>query len=132
MDQVIIKRKITIFFQEINHIHRCQIDVKGDTILQWNVFSLSDSVSTNIHLEKCKLDLTPYRSDQIRSVSQSSPTLCNPMNHSMPGLPVHHQHPECTQTHVHHRVSDAIQPSHPLASPSPPAPNPSQHQSLFQ
>ena len=53
------------------------------------------------------------------------------MNRSTPGLPVHHQLPEFTQTHVH-RVSDAIQPSHPLLSPSPPAPNPSQHQSLFQ
>src|SRR5574342_210265 len=71
------------------------------------------------------------RSDQIRSVTQSCPTLCDPMNRSMPGLPVHHQLPEFTQTHVH-RVSDAIQPSHPLSSPSPPAPNPSQHQSLFQ
>ena len=68
---------------------------------------------------------------QFSSVTQSCPTLCNPMNRSMPGLPVHHQLPEFTQTHVH-RVSDAIQPSHPLASPSPPAPNPSQHQSLFQ
>ena len=57
--------------------------------------------------------------------------LCDPMNCSMPGLPVHHQLPEFTQTHVH-RVGDAIQPSHPLSSPSPPAPNPSQHQSLFQ
>ena len=56
---------------------------------------------------------------------------CNPMNLSTPGLPVHHQLPEFTQTHVH-RVSDAIQPSHPLLSPSSPAPNPSQHQSLFQ
>ena len=65
------------------------------------------------------------------SVSQSCPTLCDPMIHSTPGLPVHHQFPEFTQTHVH-RVSDAIQPSHPLSSPSPPAPNLSQHQSLFQ
>ena len=70
------------------------------------------------------------RSDQIRSVAQWCPTLCDPMNHSTPGLHVHHQLPEFTQTHVH-RVSDAIQPSHPL-SPSPPAPSPSQHQSLFQ
>ena len=69
--------------------------------------------------------------DQIRSVTQSCPTLCDPMNCSTPGLPVHHQLPEFTQTHVH-RVSDAIQPSHPLSPPSPPAPNPSQHQSLFQ
>ena len=70
-------------------------------------------------------------SDQIRSVAQLCPTLCDPMNHSTPGLTVHHQLPEFTETHVH-RVSDAIQPSHPLSSPSPPAPNPSQHQSVFQ
>ena len=68
---------------------------------------------------------------QFSSVAQSCPTLCDPMNCSMPGLPVHHQLLEFTQTHIH-RVSDAIQPSHPLSSPSPPAPNPSQHQSLFQ
>ena len=68
---------------------------------------------------------------QFSSVTQSCLTLCDPMNRSMPGLPVYHQLPEFTQTHVH-RVSDAIQPSHPLSSPSPPAPNPSQHQSLFQ
>ena len=77
--------------------------------------------------------LTPVRisSVQFSSVAQSCPTLCHPMNHSTPGLPVHQQIPEFTQTHVH-RVGDAIQPSHPLSSPSPPAPNPSQHQSLFQ
>ena len=68
---------------------------------------------------------------QFSSVAQLCPTLCNPMNHSTPGLPVHHQLPEFTQTHVH-RVSDVNQPSHPLLSPSPPTPNPSQHQSLFQ
>ena len=65
------------------------------------------------------------------SVAQSCLTLCDPLNRSTPGLPIHHQLPEFTQTHVH-RVGDAIQPSHPLSSPSPPAPNPSQHQSLFQ
>ena len=64
------------------------------------------------------------------SVTQSCPTLCDSMNCSTPGLPVHHQLPEFTQTHVH-RVGDAIQPPHPLSSPSPPAPNPSQHQ-FFQ
>ena len=72
-----------------------------------------------------------FSSVQFSSVTQSCPTLCDPMNRSTPGLPVHHQLSEFTQTHVH-RVSDAIQPSHPLLSPSPPAPNPSQHQSLFQ
>ena len=68
---------------------------------------------------------------QFSSVAQSCPTLCDPTNRSMPGLPVHHRLPEFTQTHVH-RVRDTVQPSHPQSSPSPPAPNPSQHQSLFQ
>ena len=70
-------------------------------------------------------------SDQIRSVAQSCPTLCDPMNRSAPGLPVHHQLPEFTQTHVH-QVRDAIHPSHPMLSPSPLVPKASQHQSLFQ
>ena len=68
---------------------------------------------------------------QFSSVAQSCPTLCDPMDCSTPGLPVHHQPPEITQTHVH-RVSDAIHPSHPLSSPSPPTFNLSQHQSLFR
>ena len=68
---------------------------------------------------------------QFSSVTQSCLTLCDPMNHSTPGLAVHHQLPEVTQTHVH-QVGDAFQLSHPLSSPSPPAPNPSRHQSLFQ
>ena len=68
---------------------------------------------------------------QFSLVAQSCPTLCNPMDCSTPGLPVHHQLLEFTQTHVH-RVGDAIEPSHPLSSPSPPAFNLSQHQGLFQ
>ena len=68
---------------------------------------------------------------QFSSVAQSCPTLCYPVNHSMPGLPVHHQLPGFTQTHVHW-VGDAIQPPHPLSSPSPPAFSLSQHQGLFQ
>ena len=88
------------------------VDVTGDEVK-------SDAVKSNI------------ASDQNRSVAQSCPTLCDPMNHSTPGLLVHHQLPEFTQTHVH-LVTDAIHPSHPLSSPSPPAHNPSQHQSLFQ
>ena len=71
------------------------------------------------------------KSLQFSSVTQSCPTLYDPMNRSTPGHPVHHQLPEFTQTHIH-PVSDDIQPSHPLLSPSPPAPNPSQNQSLFQ
>ena len=68
---------------------------------------------------------------QFSSVTQLCPTLHDPMDHSTPGLPVHHQHPEFTQTHVHW-VSDAIQPSHRLSSPSPPAFNLSQNQGLFK
>ena len=68
---------------------------------------------------------------QFSLVAQSCPTLCNPMDWSMPGLPIHHQLPEFTQTHVH-RVSDATQPSHSLSSPSPPTFNLSQHQDFFQ
>ena len=95
------------------------------------------------HFGQCKFWLQKMRSAavfhrskfsssvQFSSVTQSCPTPCDPTNCSTPGLPVHHQLPEFIQTHVH-RVGDAIQPSHPLSSPSPPAPNPSQHQSLFQ
>ena len=72
-----------------------------------------------------------YIKVQFSSVTQSCPTLCDPMNCSTPGLPVHHKLLEFTQTHAH-QVGDAIQPSYPLSSPSPPAPNPSQHQGLFQ
>ena len=74
--------------------------------------------------------LLPFTSP-FSSVAQACPTFCDPRNRSTPGLPVHHQLQDFTQTCVH-QVRDAIQPSHPLSSPSPPAPNPSQHQSLFQ
>ena len=82
----------------------------------------------NIYVYACVYN---YISVQFGSVAQLCPTLCDPMNRSTAGLPVHHQLPEFTQTHIH-QVSDAIQPSHPLSSPSPSAPNPSQHQSLLQ
>ena len=79
--------------------------------------------------------LLPNEQDSLKEVqfslvAQSCLTLCDPMNRSMPGLPVHHQLLESTQTHVHW-VGDVTQPSHPLSSPSPPALNPSQHQGLF-
>ena len=83
--------------------------------------------------EQCK-QLCPFPVilfQSVSSVAHLCPTLCDPMNHSTPGIPVHHQLPEFTQTHVH-QVDDAIQLSYLLSSPSPPAPNPSQHQSLFQ
>ena len=93
--------------------------------------SVFESVTKN-QIVQCYKDITKIKylnfqrlsiSVQFSSVTQLCPTLCNPMNHSTPGLPVHHQLPEFTQTHFH-RVSDAIQPSHPLSSPSPPAPIP--------
>ena len=87
-------------------------------------------ISYYIYQEASPSHLDSLRSDQI-SRSVMSDSFCDPMNRSTPGLPVHHQLLEFTQTHVH-QVSDAIQPSHPLLSPLPPAPNPSQHQSLFQ
>ena len=85
------------------------------------------------HMESSQLsyEISTHFCFQFSSVTQLCPTLCDPMNRSMPGLPVHHQLPEFSQTHVH-RVGDAIQPSHPLSVPSPPSPNPSQHQGLFQ
>ena len=88
----------------------------------------------NVYIYSCLWHIGQHKEfylDQFSSVVQSCPTLCNSMNCSTPGLPIHHQLPEFTQTHVH-RIGDAIQPSHPLSSPSPPAPNPSQNQSLFQ
>ena len=77
------------------------------------------------------MDKARKQEAKFSSVAQMCPTLCDTMNLSTPGLPVHHQLPELTQTHVH-GVGDAIQPSHLLSSPFPPASNPSQHQSLFQ
>ena len=111
------------------------------SVSQWRSYSLE---MTPTNEQSCCTGawlFPPYRntlkgqsclsSVQFSSVAQSCPTLCDPMNHSMLGLPVHHQVLEFTQTQVH-RVSDAMQPSHPLSPPSPPAPNRSQHQSLFQ
>ena len=108
-----------------------------------NLFLTSSTVNlrciTNINMKGKTINLPEentreYLQDLRRtfsSVAQSCPTLCDPMNCSMPGLPVHHQLPESTQTHVHW-VGDAIQPSHPLSSPCPPALNLSQHQGLFK
>ena len=108
----------------------CSHEIKRRLLLGRKVMTNLDStlksrdvtVSTKVRL---------VSSVQFSSGAQSCPTLCDPMNRSTPGFPVHHQLPEFMQIHVH-RVSDAIQPSHPLSSPSPPSLNPSQHQSLFQ
>ena len=109
------------------------LNTKSNLIL--STFMQLDIITDILHLIKYNVKILSnvvyvHRSDQFRSVTQSCLTLCNPMNRSMTGLPVHHQLTEFTQIHV--QVSDAIQPSHPLPSPSPPGPNPSQHQSLFQ
>ena len=112
--------------------------------ISWSLHKLMslESVMPCNHLILCRplllppsvfpsIRVFPNEPVQFSSFAQSCLSLCDPMNCSMPGLPVHHQLPEFTQTHVH-RVGDAIQPSHPRSSPSPPAPNPSQHQTLFQ
>ena len=89
------------------------------------------TVCTSYHLVSLfLLFVTSPFSQSVSSVAQLCLALCNPMNCSTPGLPVHHQLPEFTQIHIH-SVGDAIQPSHPLSSPLPPTPNPSQHQSFL-
>ena len=97
-------------------------------ILEWVAFPFSRSL--NIMHQIFLHFSTSWLHQSVSSVAHSCPTLSNPMSRSTPGLSVHHQLPEFTQTHGH-RVRDAIQPSHPRSSPSS-APNPSQHQSLFQ
>ena len=150
---------IGIYFVVVQSLSRVRLSVTPwiaacqdslSSIISWNLLKLMsiELVMPSNHLILCHaVLLLPSIFPSIRvfpnesvpgissvhfsSVNQSCPTLCDPMNCSTPGLPVHHQLPEFTQTHVH-RVSDAIQPFHPRLSPSSPAPNPSQHQSLFQ
>ena len=106
----------------------CSHEIKRRLLLGRKTMIYVDSILKNRDIT---LPTGQFSSVQFKSAAQSCLTLCDPMNHSMPGLPVHHHLLEFTQTHAH-RVRDAIQPSHPRSSPSPPAPNPSQHQSLFQ
>ena len=109
------------------------VETVADFILGGSEITADDDCSHEIkrRLVLGRKVMTNLSSVQFSSVAQLCSTLWDPMNCSTPGLPVHHQFLGFTQTHVH-RVGDAIQPSHPLSSPSPPAPNPSQHQSLFQ
>ena len=96
---------------------------------QLDFINFTKNIPDSISYAVLPINLLYY--PQFSSVAQLCVTLCDPMNRSTPGLPVHHQLLEFTQTHVH-RVGDAIQPIHPQLPPSPPAPNTSQHQSLFQ
>ena len=105
----------------------CGTRSRGSKDISINLFSLLIKWQARVGFSLIIL----FSSVQFSSVAQSCPILCDPVNRSTPGLPVHHQLPEFTQTHVHW-VCDAIQPSHPRLSPSPPDPNPSQYQSLFQ
>ena len=107
----------------------CIFALKKNPICHFEYYQIA--INSGAQIEEKKNPSIDCISVQFSSVAQSCTTLCDPMNRSTPGLPVHHQLPEFTQTHIHW-VSDAIKPSHPLSSPSPPAPNPSQHQSLFQ
>ena len=126
----------SILFYGYNIIHIYQL-----MDIYWNCFCFGDIkkclfctfsvLCPSCFVFNCFWFFSLFSSVQFNLVAQSCPTLCDPLNRSIPGLPVHHQLPEFTQTHVHW-VSDAIQPSHPLSSPSPLVPNPSQHQSLFQ
>ena len=121
-----------INFQNILAVHTTQYQKKKKPIKKWEKhlnrhFAKADIQMANNHIKRCSASLIL----QFSSVAQWCPTLYDPMNCSTPGLPVHHKLSESTQTHVHW-VSDVIQPSHPLSSPSPPALNLSQHQDLFK
>ena len=115
-----------------NHAFKLSLPNFSHLIFEKLWYLYSDLVSNSVHWA-IKVDSLNYSVlyIQFSLVVQLYPTLCDPMDCSTLGLPVHHQLPEFTQTHVHW-VGDAIQPSHPLSSPSPPAPNPSQHQGVFQ
>ena len=107
----LISLEDSLHWREIQIFSTCTSHLTAVAIFQGTLLFMNFRPSSSYSL----------RSDQIRSVAQSCLTLCNPMNRSTPGLPVHHQLPEFTETHIH-RVSDTIQPSHPLSSPSPLAP----------
>ena len=114
----------------ISKIKQAAYAAQYQKIEQSNQIGLIEQPSRKVGKRSKQTFLQRRHSVQFSSVTQSCPTLCDPMNCSTPGLPVLHQLPEFTQTHIH-GVGDAIQPCHPLSSPSPAA-NPSQHQSLFQ
>ena len=113
------------FYTQRGFLQSYERDGRGEVLYRAAKWGLPYSV------RELYITFTNGSSVQFSSVAQSCLTLYDPMNHSTPGLPVYHQLPEFTQTHVH-RVGDAIQPSHPLLSPFPPVFNLSQHQGLFK
>ena len=124
-------RKILLAFALLPSVFQGQICLLLQVFLDFLLLHSSPYDEKDIFLGLSSKRSCRSSSVLFSSVTQSCPTLCDPMNCGTPGLPVHDQLPEFTQTHIH-RVHDAIQPSHPLSSPSSLAPNPSQHQSLFQ
>ena len=127
---------IKIAGRNINNLrcrwHHSLAESKEQKSLLMKVKEESEKVGLKLNIQKTKIMVSgPISSVQFSSFAQSCPTLQNLMDHSIPGLPVHHQLPEFTQTHVHW-VSDPIQSSHPLLSSSVPAFNLSQHQGLFK
>ena len=130
--------KLEVVKQEMARVN---VDILGISKLKWT--GMGEFNSDDYYIYYCRqeslrrngvaimVNKRVQNEVQFSSVAQSGLTLCDSMNCSMPGFPVHPQLMKFTQTHIH-RVSDAIQPSHPLSSPSPPAPNCSQHQSFFQ
>ena len=102
-----------------------------DFVQNWDLGSIWKNCHFPLYFFHFKWNCKLYNNNQFSSVTQSCPTLCDLMDGCKPAFPIHHQLPELAQTHVHW-VGDAIQPSHPLSSPSPPSFNPSQHQGLFK
>ena len=118
--------------KSINVIHHInKLKNKNHMIISTDAEKAFDKIQHPFMIKMLQKAGIEGTSVQFSSVNQLCLTVCDPMNCSTPGLPVHHQLPEFIQAHVH-QVGDAIQPSHPLSSPSPHAPNPSQHQGLFQ
>ena len=137
---IVVLLCICLIMSDVEHIFMCLLAICMSSLDKYlfsplEHFFIGSFIFLGLSFRSClyiyEINSLLVASVQFSSVTQSCTTLCDPMYHSTPGLPVHHQLPEFTQTHVH-RVGDAIKPSHPLSSPSSPGPNSSQHQISFQ